>query len=333
MDEDGQIDWLASVWALSVIRICFFSVTFQELFSFCGLLQFHYFYLQVGVFKVNLDKCRVIHNPSGLKIKVTFLAEGDGWTIDQNYSTKSAKIRNSSGLSQQLAGLFSAQGIHLPKAAGSPGKPPAAIPVASTVPPPQTRPPATVDAQSDSADESSNDAENDSAVHPSSGPKQQQDSSGKHELVRCSDGHFRLLPKKNQMSNSGKSPFEHPSSMRTTPQPKKRRDVNLADSQVTDHNSHLKLSATKQTPPAAKRRLFRNDSGQSDIAEPCKEEAEQKRLKTRRNAELSTRRDRDSSPDAAAFEGAHPKSKPRCPVAAPMGNYSHSSDDEQAEEG
>ncbi len=37
------------------------------------------------------------------------------WTIDQNYSTRAAKIRNSHGLSQQLAGLFLAKGIHLPK--------------------------------------------------------------------------------------------------------------------------------------------------------------------------------------------------------------------------
>lgn len=297
-------------------------------------MQYYNFCFQVGVFKVNFAKRSIIHNPSGLKIVVNFLSGGDGWTIDQNYSTKSAKIRNSSGFSQQLSGLFSAEGIHLPKAV-SQGKPSAAIPVASTAPPS-----AAVGARSDSADEAGSPAENDSAVHRSSGQKQQQDSSGKHELVRCSDGHFRLLPKKVQMSNSGKAASEHQALARGTPPPKKRRNFRNEDGQVTECDSRLKQSATKQTPPVARRRLFRNDSEQSD-PELTKQETEQKcrmnlktdRPKTRHNTDASRRQGRGSSPDAAAFAGAHPKSKPRGPVAAPMDNYSGASDDEQADEG
>ena len=273
---------------------------------------------------------------------MNFLSGADGWTIDQNYSTKSAKIRNSSGFSQQLAGLFLQEGIHLPKV-GSLGTKPAAIPVASTT----ALPPVHADAQSDSADDSASAAENDPAIRRSSGKEQQQgSSSGKHELVRCGDGHFRLLPKNGQMSNSIKSASERQALAHATPQPKKRRNVRNAESRVGDEvadcDSRLQLSATKQTPPAAKRRLFRGDGGQSDAEQPCKQEAEQKRVrnfrtdcpKTRRNADAFTRQARGSSPDnVAAFAGAHPKSKPRCPVAAAMDNYSRSSDDERPEEG
>ena len=305
-------------------------------------MRFHHFDLQVGVFKVNFTKQCVVHSPSGLKINVNFLKGGDGWTIDQNYSTKSAKIRNSSGFSQQLSGLFLAQGIHLPKVGGQ-SKPPATMPVAATV-----QPPATVGAPSDSADEYSSHAENDSATRRPSGQKQRQDSSvqsGKPELVKCSDGHFRLQPKKNQMSNSGNSASEQPALMQSTPPPKKRRDVHDAGSRIFDSDGRLKQSATKQTPPVARRRLFDDDGEQSDGELHSKQEAEQNcrvnfktdRPKTRRNSVASTRQDRDVSPDPSAFAGAHPKSKPRCPVAAvTMNAYSGSSDDEfngEVEEG
>lgn len=66
------------------------------------------------MYRVNLSKKVIKHQPSGLQIKAGFLGSGE-WTIDQNYSTRAAKIRNSHGLSQQLAGLFTASGIHLPK--------------------------------------------------------------------------------------------------------------------------------------------------------------------------------------------------------------------------
>ena len=68
------------------------------------------------MYSVNLHNRSITHKPSGSKIRCDFLAGPDAdWTIDQNYSTKAAKIRNSHGLSQQLAGLFLAKGIHLPK--------------------------------------------------------------------------------------------------------------------------------------------------------------------------------------------------------------------------
>jgi len=266
---------------------------------------------------------------------VNFLGRGDGWTIDQNYATKSAKIRNSSGFSQQLSGLFLAEGIHLPKA-GSLGKKPAAIPVAATA-----LPPANVGGQSDSADESGSAAEDDSAAHRSSGQKQQQDSSSQHELARCSDGHFRLLPKQGRTFNSRKSASKRQALANSTPSPKKRRDVRDTDSQVTDCNGHLNQSATKQTPPVAQRRLFRTDCGQSDSEPPRKQEAEQKcfrnfrtdRPKTRCNADASMHQARGSLPDTAAFAGAHPKSKLRRPVAALIDNDSYSSGEEPAYEG
>ena len=75
--------------------------------------------IKVGVYRVDIHNRSITHKPSGSKIRCDFLggAAGD-WTIDQNYSTKAAKIRNSHGLSQQLAGLFLAKGIHLPKMGG-----------------------------------------------------------------------------------------------------------------------------------------------------------------------------------------------------------------------
>lgn len=54
-----------------------------------------------------------------MSIKPDFMNAGNSldasWAIDSNYSTKAAKIRNSHGLQQQLAGLFLAKGIHLPR--------------------------------------------------------------------------------------------------------------------------------------------------------------------------------------------------------------------------
>jgi hypothetical protein len=90
----------------------------------------------------------------------------------------------------------------------------------------------------------------------------------------------------------------------------------------------------------ARRRLFGDDGEQSDAELHSKQEAEQKcrvnfktdRPKTRRNSVASTRQDRGASPDPSAFAGAHPKSKPRRPVAAAMDTYSGSSDDEFNEE-
>lgn len=61
----------------------------------------------------------ILHKPSGSRIRYKFLSGDDSdWSIDQNYSTAAGKIRNAHGLSQQLAGLFLAKGIHLPKTGG-----------------------------------------------------------------------------------------------------------------------------------------------------------------------------------------------------------------------
>ena len=317
----------------------------------CFLLQLHNAYFQVGIYRVNFTKHSVIHNPSGLKIKVNFLNTVDVWTIDQNYSTKSAKIRNNSGFSQQLSGLFLAEGVHLPKFGSSVVKP-TAVPLA-----PRVAPLADAGARSNPNErlglEHNSTTENDVAVHRSSGQKQQQGSSDKQELMKCSDGHFRLLPKKSQSSKPAKSvPASNAAAANgqvlfCTPQRQnyqKSRNVDDADS--AHHSSHppdLNMSATKQTPP--RRRLFRSDSAPSEAELPCTQPAGNKRFKTdcaksRRNTDASTRQGRSASPDNSAFAGAHPKYKPRrstlSPVAAPIDNYSFSSGDEfdeQAEEG
>lgn len=77
----------------------------------------------MGVYHLNVGSQTVTHTPSGFKIAIEYMqgqAADANWAIDSNYSTKSAKIRNAHGLSQQLAGLFLAKGIHLPKANSSP---------------------------------------------------------------------------------------------------------------------------------------------------------------------------------------------------------------------
>jgi hypothetical protein len=147
------------------------------------------------------------------------------------------------------------------------------------------------------------------------------------------------------VSNSGKSASEHQALPRSTPPPKKRRNVHNADSQVADCDSRFKQSATKQPPPRTRRRLFHGDDGQSDAEVPCKREAEQThvvnfkpdcRPKARCNPDASTHQARYSlSSDTAAFAGAHAKSKPRRSVAAPMDDYSCSSDElaEETQEG
>jgi hypothetical protein len=298
-------------------------------------------YFQVGVLRVNFAKSSIIHAPSGLKIKVKFLEKGDGWTIDQNYSTRSAKIRNSHGFSQQLFGLFSAEGVHLPKKVGSGKTKPVSVPDAS-----RAGPAAHANARSHSENqydrdlECSSAAENEDENCPSYRRERQRDSSGKQELVRCNDGHFRLLPKKNQKSNAeaATGSKERPTLECITPVQKKSRNARDADSPGTgssNREASLKQSTTKQTPP--RRRLFQADSAQSDEEVPSKQEAEKKRLKTdcaksRHNINASMQRAQSALPDNAAFAGAHPKSKPRHPTVPVDDNDYYPSDDEQDQE-
>ena len=66
------------------------------------------------MYQVDQRKGTILHRPSGLQIKVAIkLLEGD-WTIDSNFATRAAKIRNSTGFSQSLHGLFNEHGVHLP---------------------------------------------------------------------------------------------------------------------------------------------------------------------------------------------------------------------------
>jgi hypothetical protein len=316
----------------------------------CFLLQLCSAHFQVGIYRVNFTKHSIIHNPSGLKIKVSFLNTVDVWTIDQNYSTKSAKIRNNSGFSQQLSALFLAEGVHLPKFGSSVVKP-TAVPLA-----PRVAPLADAGTRSNPNEqlclEHDSTFENNIAVHRSSGQKQQQGSSDKKELMKCSDGHFRLLPNSQSSKSATSVPVANAEAANgqvlfCTPRRQNyQKSRNVDDTDSAHHRSHLpdsNASATKQTPP--RRRLFRSDSALSEAELPCAQPAGNKRFKTdcaksRCNTDASTHQGRSASPDNSTFAGAHPKYKPRrstlSPVAAPIDEYSCSSGgefNEQAEEG